>query len=402
MHGGRPQGRAFRVATAVAILLTCCTACSRPRNTRGGDPTRLSDADGSKTTSAAGEASAQSTREGASERTRADGTDAGAAGATNGGEEGATAATAGAGPATGETLPLHASTQEELLALVPLRTFDAREEAAIKPNAFLKRVLGVTGPSRIGQGNPAIAEHKRSRESCLEGLRGVVLQTPEQKARCGGRDFMVPIYKNGDPSSATFCIDIFEYPNRPCELPFVWVPPSHAEVLCQLAGKRLCTQAEWTLACRGDPDGGKDRVYAYGDTLDLDVCHTRKPHRRIDGKACDGRSVKAAWETCATDTEPSGSYPQCRSRFGVYDQHGNVAEIMTRIDKDGTKVSQLKGSAWFYELVYRSHDEPPRLRDGRDTYPDHCAYDPRWHVEPMTRAWHVNYHLGFRCCAPVP
>jgi hypothetical protein len=41
--------------------------------------------------------------------------------------------------------------------------------------------------------------------------------------------------------------------------------------------------------------------------------------------------------------------PRCRSRFGVFDQHGNVAEIMTRLEPaDGEVKSQLKGSALFY------------------------------------------------------
>jgi hypothetical protein len=50
--------------------------------------------------------------------------------------------------------------------------------------------------------------------------------------------------------------------------------------------------------------------------------------------------------------------------------------------------------------VARKHNE--RQKEGsRETYPDHCAHDPRWHVEPMATAWHVNYHLGFRCCKTV-
>ena len=79
----------------------------------------------------------------------------------------------------------------------------------------------------------------------------------------------------------------------------------------------------------------------------------------------------------------------------MFDQHGNVAEIMTRRDRDDGKLySQLKGSAWFYVEVAREHDAPrPK---GRETYPDHCAYSPRWHVEPMEDAWHANYHLGLR------
>jgi hypothetical protein len=74
---------------------------------------------------------------------------------------------------------------------------------------------------------------------------------------------------------------------------------------------------------------------------------------------------------------------------------------MVRFDpEEGGLVSQLKGSAFFYVDVARKHNE--RQKEGsRETYPDHCAHDPRWHVEPMATAWHVNYHLGFRCCKTV-
>ncbi len=72
---------------------------------------------------------------------------------------------------------------------------------------------------------------------------------------------------------------------------------------------------------------------------------------------------------------------------------------MTRADPDGHTYSQLKGSAFFYADVARKPDE--RQVKGRETYPDQCAHDPRWHVELMSEAWHVNYHLGFRCCKTV-
>jgi formylglycine-generating enzyme required for sulfatase activity len=258
----------------------------------------------------------------------------------------------------------------------------------------------------MSQGNPDIAQHAISKEKCLVGLRDVVLQTPEQREICGAEN-MVPIYKTGDVRLAKACIDIFEFPNRPCELPFVWVAPTAAEKVCELEGKRLCSQDEWNLACRGDPGGGKDRAYAYGDELDLTACNTNKPHRiGPDGHnwVCWVKDTKTAYETCGTDTEPSGAFPQCRSRFGVFDQHGNVAEIMSR-KEDDVVYTQLKGSAFFYVDVSRKRTEPPgpKVTAGvaHDTYPDHCNYDPRWHVEKLDDAHHTNYHLGFRCCKSV-
>jgi formylglycine-generating enzyme required for sulfatase activity len=112
---------------------------------------------------------------------------------------------------------------------------------------------------------------------------------------------------------------------------------------------------------------------------------------------CNPRSAQVAWDTCATETEPSGAYPRCRSRLGVFDQHGNVAEMMTRKGTDGIVYTQLKGSAFFYVDVARRPDEAQKP-GARETYPDQCSYDPRWHVEPLDGALHSNYHLGFRCC----
>ncbi len=265
-------------------------------------------------------------------------------------------------------------------------------------------VLFAVGPEagRFNQGNPETSAHDHAidRARCKEGLRGVTLQTEAQRAACHGKPNMVPVYRGADAGAAQACIDVFEYPNEACELPFVWGTPSAADRLCRAEGKRLCTQDEWTLACAGDPEGGPERVYAYGDTLDLTVCNTNKPHRfGRDGETwvCSPQNAETTWATCATETEPSGAFPLCRSRFGVYDLHGNVAEMMTRLGPDGELLTQLKGSAFFYVDVARQPKEPQKP-GGRDTYPDHCRYDPRWHVEKLKDAVHSNYHLGFRCC----
>jgi hypothetical protein len=257
----------------------------------------------------------------------------------------------------------------------------------------------IGGPWHLGQGNRAISQHAIGRRACLEGLRDVVVQTPAQRARCGA-DNMVPVWsRGGSETSASFCVDVFEFPNRACELPFVFVTPSQALTICRAQGKRLCSQDEWNIACRGDPAGGADRLYAYGDDLDLTICNTNKA--RADGPPppCDVSNAERLWRTCGTNTEPSGAFPRCRSRFGVFDQHGNVAEIMTRLEAaDGEEKSQLKGSAFFYVEVAKKPTDPGGYKT---RYPDHCNFDPRWHVETLASAGHMNYHLGFRCCKSV-
>lgn len=295
-----------------------------------------------------------------------------------------------------DPMKLHRDTREELLSLFTINELPSQEKKTPQPDAFLRAMFNPDGPSHANQGNKAIAQHTISREKCIEGLKDVVIQTPEQRAKCGVEN-MVPVWIKG--KEASFCIDVFEFPNKPCELPMVWTQPPLAKKVCEMQGKRLCSDIEWNMACRGDPEGGEDWRYAYGNKLDIEVCHTNLRHRT----ACVVQDAKTTWKTCTTDTEPSGAFPKCRSRFGVFDQHGNVAEVMTR--REGDKVfTQLKGSAWFYVELAKEPNEPVPATTTNKTgaYPDHCNFDPRWHVEPLESAMHVNYHLGFRCCKSIP
>ncbi len=305
---------------------------------------------------------------------------------------------AGSSPSTvySDPMSLHRETREELLSLFSIKDFTEQEKKTIQPDRFLRAMFNTDGPAHANQGNKAIAQHTISREKCLEGLKDVVIQTPEQRAKCGAEN-MVPVWVKG--KEAWFCIDVFEFPNKACELPMVWTQPPLAKKVCELQGKRLCSDIEWNIACRGDPEGGADQRYAYGDKLDLEICHTNLRHRQ----PCVVQNAKTTWGSCTTDTEPSGSFPKCRSRFGVFDQHGNVAEVMMR--REGDKVfTQLKGSAWFYVELAKEPNEPVPATTTNKTgaYPDHCNFDPRWHVESLDSAMHVNYHLGFRCCKSIP
>ena len=281
-------------------------------------------------------------------------------------------------------------TGKELLDFVSVAKPETLRKRWKNPLDLLEHTFGVGSVWFSNQGNTAISHPHGSRRQCIEGLRGIVLQTADQRQRCGA-DYMVPIYKDGAPESAKVCVDVFEFPNRPCELPVVWISPSRANEVCQLQGKRLCTQDDWVLACRGNPEGPDLQDYAYGSDLDLTACHTRGER----AAKCDPTTVKTTWATCRSDTAPSGSFPRCRSRFGVFDQHGNVAEIMKRWDPERERtVTQLKGSAFFYDKISMRPTDPPN----KQKYPDHCAHDPRWHVENLDTAGHMMYHLGFRCC----
>ncbi|MDD5167434.1 MAG: hypothetical protein PHN75_01340 [Syntrophales bacterium] len=283
----------------------------------------------------------------------------------------------------------------------------------------IRRIFAESG--YIGQGNPAITRHPMTPQECEQKLAklGVHYENPEFEKICGGK-YMAPLY---DPSkekaeNAKACIDQFEFPDIPCTYPVVWVRAREAAEICWAMGKRICDAHEWEGACAGalkppdyrfdlakgiSPNGsvsrmehehnmryGADKVWAYGSHYEKGVCAASS--QKTPG--CGGGS----WSGCGSNTFPAGSFPQCHSRMGVYDQHGNAAEHMNlplseaQMSSRGSRVlgyTEMKGS-WFIFDTYHAHEDWCRWRA------------PFWHgSRVMDLHSHENYHLGFRCCKSV-
>ena len=269
-----------------------------------------------------------------------------------------------------------------------------------------------------GQGNPAISKHPVTPEGCRQRLGGGVGAggDPLFAKVCGG-PYMAPLYdpaKEG-PEDARACIDQFEFPGIPCELPVVWIRASEAAEVCQALGKRLCDAHEWEGACAGallppdyrfDLGRGADpgtaarkmrlahngahrqgKAWSYGPAYLSGVCGTSS-HK---SPGCPG----GGWDRCGSNTFPAGSFPGCRSPLGVFDLHGNAAEHMnlpldeSQLSSRGSRtlgVTEMKGS-WFAFDDFVAHEDWCRWRA------------PYWHGTRVTDPKsHANYHLGFRCC----
>ena len=164
------------------------------------------------------------------------------------------------------------------------------------------------------------------------------------------------------------------------------VPPQgyisqvQATAACQRAGKRLCSAAEFSLACRG-PDA--TNVYPYGGT-------TRKVGACNEGK---GSSVARFFGSDASKwtyanfndprlnqwdggLAPTGAYPQCVSPLGVWDCVGNLHEW-------GSDPPDSRNRGRFRGGFYGDAEI-----NGKG-----CSY--------VTSAHGVSYHdysTGFRCC----
>lgn len=262
----------------------------------------------------------------------------------------------------------------------------------------------------ISQGNPEITEYAMTRKECRERREAAgVLE--EEDERCGA-PFMSPIWnaKAGETSAqARVCVDRYEFPGIPCEYPVTWISAREAALACKAIGKRLCDAHEWEGACAGSllpaeaeyafnkprkesknrHNREREITWAYGAAKDFSKCAMGSKK----SKKCE----RSGWKVCGSNSYPAGAFPACKSAFGVYDQHGNVAEHMNlpirKADlgsEGGAGETEMKGS-WFIFQSYEAHDDDCRWRA------------PDWHgTKLMSFDSHQNYHLGFRCCKDIP
>ena len=148
-----------------------------------------------------------------------------------------------------------------------------------------------------------------------------------------------------------FCIDRYEWPNRKGALPRTYISLYQAMDSCYSVNKRLCTAEEWMVACAG-PYTWK---YPYGQRYEPHGCVTHD-----------------------TMPVPSGSKPECRTFFGVFDMSGNLLEwTSTRAAENGA-FSYVMGGFW-------------------DSGPKSACRDKRYSYYPQNR----HNPVGFRCCRDV-
>lgn len=111
-----------------------------------------------------------------------------------------------------------------------------------------------------------------------------------------------------------------------------------AAAVCEAADKRLCTEEEWNLACRGQ----QGRKFPYGDAYEAgrcNVCREAHPAAILHGNASIGHQdprLNRVEHRGERLLRPTGASPDCRSEWGtdaVYDMVGNLDEWLD--DPDG-------------------------------------------------------------------
>jgi len=280
-----------------------------------------------------------------------------------------------------------------------------QQQLGLEGEALAKTRAIFEGSRWLGQGNPKITKHPMARAECLALHQAQAFRAGD--ARCAAPNMVLAF----DPAaaqtkdSAKLCIDQYEYPNIACDYPVTWVKSDEAENLCKAQDKRLCDAHEWEGACAGavlstdhEYTFGKPRllqeylhnkdremVWAYGKEKNHKLCGT--------GASKSPKCYAPSWEECGSNTYPAGSFPECVSSFGVYDQHGNAAEHMNLPlvaeelgSRGGTGENEMKGSWWIFQQL--------------EAHADDCRWRAlAWHAGKLMAAdAHRNYHLSFRCC----
>jgi hypothetical protein len=148
--------------------------------------------------------------------------------------------------------------------------------------------------------------------------------------------------------SLEFCIDRYEWPNRKGVVPQSYISVYHAMDSCYSAGKRLCSADEWTMACSGPYSW----PYPYGQKYEHYAC-----------------------ATADTTVAISGSKPECRGFFDVYDMSGNLAEWTSTRAQENRNFYYVEGG--FYQ-----------------SGPKSGCFDKRYSYFPQNK----HNPVGFRCC----
>ena len=186
----------------------------------------------------------------------------------------------------------------------------------------------------------------------------------------------------------------------PDKIPATYVTKIVAEQACSNAGKRLCTRKEWYQACVG-PQGpfpyfnkkGKEiypEVYPYGLTYEKGKCNTNLHlnlwppgllGRKNNQEMLDPRISALLDKDGLTMKQATDYFLGCTNQYGVYNQVGNVHEIVSDI-RIATKFPRERVT--FVGSHY--------ARSARES----CA-------EATTDHWqyYTDYSVGFRCCGNI-
>ena len=189
--------------------------------------------------------------------------------------------------------------------------------------------------------------------------------------------------------------------NEAGSYPQAYISRVEAAEACAHAGKRLCSRAEWTRACKGR----KGYRYPYGNKGQRGACNTGKLHllEKFYGRS-RGAWTYEVFNDPKLDREPgflakSGEYETCGSDEGAFDMVGNLHEwvsdavgsdiedVLLRDEVERKKQPWRVGNGIFMGGFFST-----TLEHGPGCSFTTIAHEPTYH----------DYSTGFRCCMDAP
>jgi tRNA A-37 threonylcarbamoyl transferase component Bud32 len=171
-----------------------------------------------------------------------------------------------------------------------------------------------------------------------------------------------------------------------------------AAAACASAGKRLCTEAEWTTACRGE----KNTRFPYGDKFVGGLCNIRKdtnPPAFSDGAVADPLNdprLNRVGTGQARYLHKTGDDWRCKSSWGpdaAYDMVGNLAEWV-----DGPQAVLVGGHFTRDAASGCEHRNTEHAEAGPGYYENsigfRCCDDPRPRAATPTPPFQVKLEAG--------
>lgn len=245
---------------------------------------------------------------------------------------------------------------------------------------------------------------------------GATIDTPARDGGAGPTTVAAPVVVHPRPTCpdeamvlvGTFCVDRWEayvveldaqgneHPHSPYDVvdgltvraksapdvvPQGYISQIEATQACNNAGKRLCSAAEFHLACEGpNPDnwypyGGETHVPGYcneGKGSMLPVYYGSEPSQWTYADFNDPRLNQVEGGLA-----PTGSYPHCESPWGIFDCVGNLHEW-------GSDPADASGHG--------------RFRGGFYGDAEVNGHGARYVTSAHELSYH-DYSTGFRCCA---
>jgi cysteine-rich repeat protein len=183
----------------------------------------------------------------------------------------------------------------------------------------------------------------------------------------GVSSFFIDTYEASRPDADSVQPGVAEYRScsSPGKLPWVNVTWTEADAACTAAGKRLCTEEEWELACAG----AAGNMFPYGDVYDPMACNGKD----YDPDCADPDTDVVLPTGTDYGCPPPGANA-CESEFHAFDMSGNVKEWTA------TQVSSAN-----YQIRGGAYDN---IENGLT-----CQFDFVFMAESFKFP-----DLGFRCC----